>query len=44
MNRTIEVMKSHRCIRSFEDKDIPDAIIDELVAVAQAAPNSMIIL
>jgi FMN reductase [NAD(P)H] len=41
MNQTIEVMKNHRCIRSFEDKDIPDAIIDELVSVAQAAPNSI---
>ena len=41
MNQTIEVMKNHRCIRSFVDKDIPDAIIDELMAVAQAAPNSI---
>jgi FMN reductase [NAD(P)H] len=41
MNDTIEVMKNHRCIRSFEDKEIPDAIIDELVAVAQATPNSI---
>jgi FMN reductase [NAD(P)H] len=41
MNQTIEVMKNHRCIRSFEDKDITDAIIDELVSVAQAAPNSI---
>jgi FMN reductase [NAD(P)H] len=41
MNQTIEIMKNHRCIRSFEDKEIPDAIIDELVAVAQASPNSI---
>jgi FMN reductase [NAD(P)H] len=41
MNQTIEVMKNHRCIRNFLDKKIPDAIIDELVAVAQAAPNSI---
>jgi FMN reductase [NAD(P)H] len=41
MNQTIEVMKNHRSIRSFVDKDIPDAIIDELMAVAQAAPNSI---
>jgi FMN reductase [NAD(P)H] len=41
MNQTIEIMKNHRCIRNFEDKEIPDAIIDELVAVAQASPNSI---
>jgi len=41
MNKTIEVMKDHRCIRSYLDKEVPDAIIDELVAVAQAAPNSI---
>ena len=41
MNKTIEIMKSHRCIRSFLDKEITNAIIDELVAVAQAAPNSI---
>lgn len=41
MNQTIEVMKNHRCIRSFADEDLSDAIIDELVAVAQAAPNSI---
>ena len=41
MNKTIEVMKNHRCIRSFLDKEIANAIIDELVAVAQAAPNSI---
>ena len=41
MNKTIEVMKNHRCIRSYLDKEVPDAIIDELVAVAQAAPNSI---
>ncbi len=41
MNQTIEIMKNHRCIRSFLDKEITDAIIDELVAVAQAAPNSI---
>jgi len=41
MNKTIEVMKDHRCIRSYLDKELPDAIIDELVAVAQAAPNSI---
>ena len=41
MNQTIEVMKNHRCIRRFADKDLSDEIIDELVAVAQAAPNSI---
>jgi len=41
MNQTIETMKNHRCIRSYLDKEVPDAIIDELVAVAQAAPNSI---
>jgi FMN reductase [NAD(P)H] len=41
MNQTIEVMKNHRSIRSFLDKEIPNTIIDELVAAAQAAPNSI---
>jgi FMN reductase [NAD(P)H] len=41
MNKTIQVMKNHRCIRNYLDKEVPDAIIDELVAAAQAAPNSI---
>lgn len=41
MNETINVMKSHRSIRSYLDKAIADNIIDEVVAAAQAAPNSV---
>ena len=41
MNKTIEIMKNHRCIRSFLDKEITNAIIDELVAVAQDARSGL---
>jgi FMN reductase [NAD(P)H] len=41
MNRTIEIMKNHLCICSFLAKEITNDIIDELVSVAQAAPNSI---
>jgi FMN reductase [NAD(P)H] len=41
MNSTIKVMKNHRSIRNYLDNPVPDNVIDELVAVAQAAPNSV---
>lgn len=41
MNETIRIMKNHRCIRDYLTKKIPDAIVDELVAAAQAAPSSI---
>ncbi len=40
MNETIRIMKNHRSIRSYLDKDVPDNIIDELIAAAQWAPTS----
>ncbi|WP_018249557.1 NADPH-dependent oxidoreductase [Orenia marismortui] len=41
MNQVIEVMKSHRSIRSYIDKEISEEIIKELIAVAQSAPTSI---
>lgn len=41
MNKVIDTMKNHRSIRNYIDKDISEEIINELVNVAQAAPNSI---
>lgn len=41
MNETIRVMKNHRSIREYLPKPIPDEVVDELVAAAQAAPTSI---
>ncbi|BCN28953.1 NADPH-dependent oxidoreductase [Anaeromicropila herbilytica] len=41
MNETIKTIQNHRSIRNFLDKDIPDAIIDEILKSAQAMPNSI---
>ncbi|AKA69244.1 nitroreductase [Clostridium scatologenes] len=41
MNKVIETMKEHRSIRNYTDKEISEEIVNELVNVAQAAPNSI---
>lgn len=41
MNNTIEIIKNHRSIRQYLDKDISNDIIDEIVKSAQAMPNSI---
>lgn len=41
MNNTIEIIKNHRSIRQYLDKDISDDVIDEIVKSAQAMPNSI---
>ncbi len=41
MNETIKVMKNHRSIRNYLDKNVPENIIEELISAAQWAPNSV---
>jgi FMN reductase [NAD(P)H] len=41
MNETIKLIQDHRSIRSFLDKEVDDAIIDEILRSAQAMPNSI---
>ena len=41
MNNTIEIIKNHRSIRQYLDKDVSDEIIDEIVNAAQSMPNSI---
>lgn len=41
MNETLDVLKSHRSIRRYLDAPVADALIDEIVAAAQAAPTSI---
>lgn len=41
MNQVIEIMKNHRSIRNYIDKEVTEDIINELVDVAQAAPSSI---
>lgn len=41
MNETIRIMKNHRSIRKYKDEMISDEVIDNLIDVAQHAPNSI---
>lgn len=41
MNETIKVMKNHRSIRKYKNEMIPDEVINNLIDVAQHAPNSI---
>jgi FMN reductase [NAD(P)H] len=41
MNETIKLIQDHRSIRSFLDKEVDDAVIDEILKSAQAMPNSI---
>lgn len=41
MNETIRTIQNHRSIRSFLDKEIDEAVIDEILRAAQAMPNSI---
>ncbi len=41
MNKTIEIIKNHRSIRQYLDKDVSDELVDEIVKSAQAMPNSI---
>jgi len=41
MNQVIEIMKNHRSIRNYLDKEVSEDIINELIDVAQAAPSSI---
>ncbi len=41
MNQTIEIIKNHRSIRSYLDKDIPDAVLTTIIEAAQAMPTSI---
>jgi FMN reductase [NAD(P)H] len=41
MNETIKVMKNHRSIRKYKNEMISDEIIENLIDVAQHAPNSI---
>lgn len=41
MNKVIDTMKNHRSIRNYTNEEVSEEIINELVNVAQAAPNSI---
>lgn len=41
MNETIKLIQNHRSIRSFLDKEVDDAVVDEILKSAQAMPNSI---
>ena len=40
MDSVIELLKSHRSIRKFEKRKIPDSLLEELVTAGQAAATS----
>ena len=40
MNSTIETLKSHRSIRQYEDRPLPEGLLEELVACGQRASTS----
>lgn len=41
MNETINIIKNHRSIRSYLDKDIPEEHLNEILKAAQAMPTSI---
>ncbi len=41
MSNTIDLIKNHRSIREYLDKDIPEELVDEILKSAQAMPNSI---
>lgn len=41
MNSTIEIIKNHRSIRSYQDTEIPDNTLQDLISAAQAMPTSI---
>ena len=38
MNATIELLKSHRSIRKFQDQPLPDGLLETLISAGQCAP------
>ena len=41
MNETIKLIKQHRSIRQYLDKDISEELVDEILKASQAMPNSI---
>jgi len=41
MNETLKVMQNHRSIRSYQDKEIPEAVLQELLKSIQSMPTSI---
>ena len=40
MNPVVDLLKSHRSIRKFQNKPLPDGVLEELVRAGQAASSS----
>jgi len=43
MNQTIKILKSHRSIRKFTDRPVPQSMVEEIVTAGQAASTSSFI-
>jgi FMN reductase [NAD(P)H] len=41
MNETIKTIKNHRSIRNYLNKDVPDAILHEILEAAKSMPTSI---
>ena len=41
MNQTIEIIKNHRSIRNYLDKEVPEAMLEEILQAVQAMPTSI---
>jgi len=41
MNETIEIIKNHRSIRNYLDKDVPDVMLQDILQAATAMPTSI---
>ena len=41
MNKTIETIKNHRSIRNYLDKDVPEEMLQAILAAASAMPTSI---
>jgi len=41
MNDVVKLIQNHRSIRSFQNKEVPEEIIDEILKSSQSMPNSI---
>ena len=41
MNEVVNVVNNHKCIRKFKDQEVPEEILDAIIAGVQRMPNSI---
>lgn len=41
MNETMKTIRNHRSIRNFQEKEVADSVLDDILRASQAMPNSI---